>query len=141
MAAYVDYTYYSTTYGGTAIASASFTALANRAAAYIDLLTMNRAAAYMALLAPTADELVIIDKIKMATCAVVDEQYSISQTGGVIASESVGSHSVSYAAGAKQTVSGKLSSAAYPYLAHTGLMFRGFNEDEYGTDTVYSPDY
>lgn len=140
MAAYVDYTYYSTTYGGAAISSASFTALANQASAFIDLITMGRAAPYMVLATPTADELVIIDKIKMATCAVVDEQYSVAQTGGVIASESVGSHSISYAAGTKQTVSGKLSSAAYPYLALTGLMFRGFYADEYGTDTLYSVD-
>lgn len=30
MAAYVDYAYYSTTYGGTAIATAEFTAYANK---------------------------------------------------------------------------------------------------------------
>ncbi len=56
MATYVDFAYYSTTYGGKAIASTDFTALAKRASAAIDLLTMDRAAAYMAIAVPTPEE-------------------------------------------------------------------------------------
>lgn len=141
MATYVDFAYYSTTYGGKAIASTDFTALAKRASAAIDLLTMDRAAAYMAIAVPTPEEAAIIDKIKMATCAVMDEQDNFSQAGGIVASESVGSHSVTYANTTNQSLSKRLSGAAYPFLAHTGLMFRGFNADEHGTDTVYSADY
>lgn len=141
MAGYVDYNYYVGTYGGTTIAMSSFIALANKASAFIDLLTMDRAAAYMALTVPSPEEAALIDKLKMATCAVMDEQDNFSQTGGVVASESVGSHSVTYANTTNQSLSKRLSGAAYPFLAHTGLMFRGFNADEYGTDTIYSADY
>ena len=137
MTAYVNYTYYTTTYGGTAIASADFLALANKSSAFIDLVTMNRAAAYMALLAPTEEEAEIIDKIKMATCAVAEEWQSYDKAGGVITSESVGSHSVSYADTEDKTQNKKLSLAAYPFLAHTGLMFRGFNADEYTSYPVF----
>ncbi len=136
MATYVDFAYYSTTYGGKAIASTDFTALAKRASAAIDLLTMDRAAAYMALLAPTEEEAEIIDKIKMATCAVAEEWQSYDKAGGVITSESVGSHSVSYADTEDKTQNKKLSLAAYPFLAHTGLMFRGFNADEYSSYSI-----
>lgn len=137
MAAYVDYAYYSTTYGGTAIATAEFTAYANRASAYIDYVTMDRAVALMSLVSPSPEETALISKIKNAVCAVADQLHAYSSDGGIIASESVGSHSVTYADREKQTLTKKLSTAAYPFLAHTGLMFRGFNADEYTSYPVF----
>lgn len=137
MAAYVDYAYYSTTYGGTAIATAEFTAYANRASAYIDYVTMDRAVALMSLVSPSPEETALISKVKNAVCAVADQLHAYSSDGGIIASESVGSHSVTYADREKQTLTKKLSTAAYPFLAHTGLMFRGFNADEYTSYPVF----
>lgn len=137
MAAYVDYAYYTTTYGGSAIAQTEFTALTINASAFVDLVTMDRAAAYMALLDPTPEEADIVSKIKNAVCAVADQLHAYSSDGGIIASESVGSHSVTYADREKQTLTKKLSTAAYPFLAHTGLMFRGFNADEYTSYPVF----
>ena len=136
MAAYVDYAYYSTTYGGTAIATAEFTAYANRASAYIDYVTMDRAVALMSLVSPSPEETALISKVKNAVCAVADQLHAYSSDGGIIASESVGSHSVTYADREKQTLTKKLSTAAYPFLAHTGLMFRGFNADEYSSYSI-----
>ena len=136
MAAYVDYAYYSTTYGGTAIATAEFTAYANRASAYIDYVTMDRAVALMSLVSPSPEETALISKVKNAVCAVADQLHAYSSDGGIIASESVGSHSVTYADREKQTLTKKLSTAAYPFLAHTGGMFRGFNADEYSSYSI-----
>lgn len=140
MAVYVDFTYYTGTYGGTAVASSEFRPAAIKASAFIDYVTMDRTAAYFDILVPTTEEAAVIDKVRMAVCAVMDEQQSYADAGGIIASESVGSHSVSYAGAEKRTRSTKLADAAKTFLAHTGLMFRGFNADEYGTDTVYTWD-
>ena len=137
MAAYVDYTYYATTYDGSAISSAEFTAYATRASAYIDYVTMDRAATLMRLVSPSPEETALISKVKNAVCAVADQLHAYSSDGGIIASESVGSHSVTYADREKQTLTKKLSTAAYPFLAHTGLMFRGFNADEYTSYPVF----
>lgn len=141
MAAYVDYTYYTTTYDGSAISSAEFTAYANRASAYIDYVTMDRAATLMSLVSPSPEETALISKVKNAVCAVMDQLKSYDVTGGgSISSESVGSHSVSYSTADRKVHAANVSNAAEIYLAHSGLMFRGFNADEYGSDTLFSWD-
>jgi|ERR1035437_169449 hypothetical protein len=128
---YVTYSYYTTTFLGTVIASADFARLALRASVVIDQLTFNRAAAIV--LAATDTD--IIDSIKMATCAVA-EAYQANEadgSGGGIKSESIGSNSVTYQDGANATLSdiAKLSRAAKVYLGLTGLMYPGFNEGEF----------
>lgn len=141
MAAYVDYTYYTTTYDGSAISSAEFTAYANRASAYIDYVTMDRAVSLMSLSSPSPEETALMNKVKNAVCAVMDQLKSYDVTGwGSISSESVGSHSVSYSTADRKVHAANMSSSAALYLAHTGLMFRGFNADEYGSDTLFSWD-
>ena len=131
MASYVDFTYYSATYLGTAIVSADFPRLALRASATIDNLTFNRAA--------TETDVTTIDKIKMSTCAVAEELQKEDLADGVdgIQSESVGSNSVTYAenSGKRLTNEMKQSKAAKLYLSSTGLMFRGFASGEYSSDT------
>jgi hypothetical protein len=133
MAAYADFTYYTTTYLGTAIVSANFARLALRASAVIDSLTFGRAAPIVTAATDTAT----IDLIKMATCAVAEEYQAVEQDGstGGIKSESIGSHSVTYADGAikTQTSNRRYSNAAALYLGDSGLMFQGFNDDEYGS--------
>ena len=130
---YVTYTYYTTTFLGTVIASADFAQLALRASAVLDSITFNRVAAIVL----TATDIVTIDKIKMATCAVAEELQTLAlagSSGGGIKSESLGSYSVSYADGSKMSLTDtqKLSNAASLYLGSTGLMFKGFFDDEYG---------
>lgn len=122
MAAYVDFTYYTNTYLGTAIPSASFPALALRASAVINQLTFQQAVEQT-----DAD---IIDLIKMATCAVAEQMKSVTDSGdtGGIKSETVDKHSVTYADNSisMQSVDQKYSNAAALYLVSTNLMYRGF---------------
>ena len=126
MTAYADYTYYTGTFGGTEIASSDFAGLANKATAHIDRMTFDRAAA--------ETDGTTVNKIKMAMCAVAEEIQRVQRGGDAITSESVGGHSVSYAAGATATLSNvaRYANAARLYLANTGLMFAGFYDGEYG---------
>ncbi len=130
MTVYADFTYYSGTFLGTAIAEADFPALAFRASAVIDALTFNRAAS------DTDNE----DAIANATCAVAEELQRQAQSGNVdgIASESQGQYSVSYLAGSNRSKSNtqKIQDVARVWLANTYLMFAGFNSDEYSTDDI-----
>jgi hypothetical protein len=125
--AYVTYTYYTQTYLGSSIVSADFNRLALRASAVIDQLTYQRAASETAL--------ATIDSIKMATCALAEELQREEQNGGSdgIQQESVGAISVTYASNssAMLTNEAKQEKVAKQYLASTGLMYRGFAEDEY----------
>lgn len=128
--AYADLTYYQNTYLGTAIASADFARLSLRASAQIDALTFGRAADET-----DADN---VDAIKMATCAIAEEIQSVEQDGNQdgIASESIGSNSVSYADNSSKrlTKDQRYFDAAQTYLGNTGLMFAGFMAGEYGSE-------
>lgn len=130
MAAYVDYTYYTTTYLGTSIASADFSRLSVRASKHIDALTFGRAAAIITANTDTDT----IDAIKMATCAVCDELQKDADSDGRdnITAERVGNVSVSYGDKSQmaKTLAQKVNDAASLYLWETDLMFRGLNADE-----------
>lgn len=132
MAAYATFSQYTTDYLGTAIASAAFARLALRASEIIDMLTFDRTAAIVL----AATETATIALIVKATCAVAEvyQANEANPSGGGIKSESIGANSVTYMDGAHATLSdnAKLSRAAAVYLSATGLMFRGFNFDEYG---------
>jgi hypothetical protein len=133
MAVYATYSDYTGSYLGTAIASGGFGKLALRASAYIDLLTYNRAAAVVTAATDTATILLI----KLATCAVADElQNAEIGAGEGIQSERIGNSSVTYTTNsyAQMTRSQRISKAAALYLASTGLMYRGFNKDEYADE-------
>jgi hypothetical protein len=125
--AYCDFTYYQDTYLGDAIAEGVFPKLALRASAAIDRMTFNRAA--------TQTDLDVIDRIKMATCAVAEEIQKIDSDGGVdaIQSENIGGNSVTYAAGAAKlrTNQQRQAEAAGLYLGSTGLLYPGFTTGEY----------
>lgn len=129
MATYVDYEFYQDTYGGTAIASADFHALAVRASYMIDHLTFGRAA-------ENIDDEEYTEQIKLATCAVADTIQDINDKAGQIVSEKVGPHSVTYTPTPTSSLSdeARMSLAAKRYLAATGLMYRGFR----GTGTIYA---
>jgi len=125
MAVYADYTYYTGTFLGTAIALADFERLALRASAQIDRLTFDQTAAIIA-----ADtDTVKITAIKMAACAVA-EAIQTSDAGPEIASERVGQHSVTYNLGKATSGQVKITDAARLWLAATGLMYRGVDAIE-----------
>lgn len=132
MAAYADYAFYSSSFLGTAIDGSNFPRLALRASRIIDHITFNRAAAIIT--ANTDDD--TIEMIQMATCAVSEELNTQEQNGQLdgITSERVGSYSVSYGAGSRATMSNeeKQERAARLYLGQSGLMFRGFTDEENG---------
>lgn len=127
--AYADYTYYTGTFLGTAIAESDFAALALRASKHIDRLTFGRAAT-------DTDN---TDAIKNAMCAVAEElqrQQDADNVDGV-ASESQGRYSVSYLNTSERSKSNqaKIENAAKLWLADTFLMFPGFNAGEYGSQS------
>ena len=125
MAAYADLTFYKNTFLGVAIADADFPRLALRASAMIDQQTFDRASDVIT----AGIDLDLIEKIKFATCALAEEMQDIDLSGGVagIKSESVGSHSVTYADGASVTFTTdeRIQNVARIYLGNTGLMYRG----------------
>ena len=128
MAAYVDFLYYSDTYHGIAVAVEDFDRLALNASSRIDQLTFDRAAPVIALEGDPAEDTAMIDKIRMATCAVIDEIQKWNSIGefGRIKSESVGQHSVTYMDD-KSTFNDGTRSAAKQYLGMTGLMYPGLD--------------
>lgn len=132
MASYATYAQYTTDYLGTLIASANFAALALRASAQIDAMTFDRVAPIVL----AATETATIALIVQATCAVAEEIQTVEADGSIggIQSESVGQHSVTYAANSFKLLSSKerYSEAAKTYLGNTGLLFRGFGTDELG---------
>ena len=118
---YADYEFYTATFYGDLIPQDSFEKYMARASDYIDRLTMGRAADY------TAD-----DAVKKAACAVAEQMMLINSArasiaNGEIASESVGSHSVSYRSGIETAAAleSGLYNVAAGYLASTGLLYRG----------------
>lgn len=129
---YADYTFYTDEYHGTSIAEADFPALALKATAAIDRFTFNRAVSET-----DAD---IVEKIKLAMCAVAEEYQSIEASDGEdgISSETVGRHSVSYIASASKSRSNdqRVEDAMGLWLGVTGLLFKGFNPGEYGSSVV-----
>jgi hypothetical protein len=132
MATYADYTFYTGTYLGTAIASSEFSRLALRASAYIDRVTFDRAAAIITANTPAAS----VTAIQNATCAIAEELQKSEAAGGVdgITSERVGNYSVTMRENSTSAMSldQKISEAAKLYLRNTGLMFQGFASGEYG---------
>jgi hypothetical protein len=129
MAVYVDYSYYTTVYLGTAISATDFPRLAMRASTVIDQLTFNRVAAVVTAATDTA----LIDKLKMATCAVAEIQQDRDESNGAdgLTSERLGNYSVTYGANSAAAKSHlqKCAEAARLCLAQTGLMYPGLTDD------------
>lgn len=127
--AYADFTYYSTTYLGTAIVEANFPSLANRASVHIDQMTFGRAA--------TETDATNISKIKMAMCALAEELQQQDTAPDGITSESQGQYSVAFGANSSRAKSNqsKIESLAKLWLSNTSLLFAGFHAGEYGGES------
>lgn len=117
---YADYTFYVDEYLGSMIHEADWNKYATRASDYIDYITGGKAAGY--------DD--VNNNLAKACCAVA-EQIAVSDTISAsvagVASETVGSHSVSYRSQAeiKAGAQSAMLSAAQMYLFPTGLLYRG----------------
>ena len=117
---YAEYDFYLNDYKGSAIPDAlAYDRAAIDASAYLDYITHNR-------IKDLADG--IMEKVKLAQCAIADVCYKQAQgdVANVVSSESVGNHSVTYAAKAsnKQRELEKYSKAKI-YLYGTGLLYGG----------------
>lgn len=142
MAAYATYDNYTSDYMGSIITAVDFEPLATKASRWIDYYTRNLAAGYVA---DHPDD----EAVMLCTCALAevyqqmaDVQASVqaaaaaASSGGTsgLASQSVGSYSVSYRSGgaeakdgvsAMEALRGSLVAVAAQYLANTGLLYRG----------------
>ncbi len=125
---YADYAFYTDEFYGDAIQEDSYDRYASRASDYIDQITMNRAQDYVIL---HPDKSV---SVKKACCALAEQYMQIYNArtgamadGGEIASESVGSHSVSYRSGLETAaiLEADLRKIATSFLGLTGLLYRG----------------
>ena len=141
--AYADYTYYTDSFLGTAIAAADFPRLALRASDFIDYYTHGKSKVF-------AEDTDVSDALAKACCALAEQMQADEQakavaakaasaalagTGGEVKSETVGSWSQSYTTSAdyaKQNQAEAVkamrlgyASIAQEYLVNTGLLYRG----------------
>lgn len=123
--AYADYTYYSTVYMGAALAEDIFPALAVKASAYVDYVTMGRAknaagdAAEAVKNAVCALAEIIQDGSKLNTVSTDTERAVSSETVGAF-TRSFGSKNVS--ATDVQLIESRKREAVVMYLAPYGLL-------------------
>lgn len=108
---YVDFAFYKDTFLGVDINEKDFPRLALRASQFLDYYTQGRAEKNSSLVA-----------LKMACCAVAEVYAKVGDKNG-IASESVGSYSVSYSG--ETDAGAAMATAARQHLANTGLLYRG----------------
>ena len=132
MTTYVSYSYYTDNFLGTLVASADFDALELRASRHVDRLTFDRVAEIV----EDDDDEDLVDAIKDAVCAVVDELSRQASVGvdKQVASEGVGGHSMSYVENPdlKRTQLEKIRESMKLWLGSTYLMYPGFYSGEYG---------
>lgn len=117
MTNYADYAYYTDTYKGAVIDTASFDLYARRATQIINQHTFGR-----------VQEGNIPEEVKMCCCELAEALFKADKedTKG-IASEKVGEYSVSYVSPeAKEKLLGYfVRSIIYNWLSMTGLLYRG----------------
>ena len=119
---YVDYKYYSDTYGGEKVPEDSFEACEKRAEAVLHQITFGRVKQLPE----------IPDLIKDAICAMVEVKYQEDKKQAGLKSETIDGYSVTYessggTAGASGTVR-LMYEEAKVYLANTGLLYRGWSK-------------
>lgn len=111
--AYADFQYYKDTFLGNAIEEVDFPRLSLRASEYID--------AHTGGVIPRLSA--IPEEVQKATCAVA-EKIQTYESEAEVASESVGSYSVTYKT-SEATYEQELGKVLRLYLGNTGLLYRG----------------
>lgn len=130
--AYVDYTYYSTSFGGTTIPETDFVRQEKKARVFLDNITFDRL---------KIDATLIDDNVRDCLCDVMECKYKLDNekinndeaNGKIIASETTDKHSVTYAISdleknaidRSQLDKVKTYNIAKEYLGNTGLLYRG----------------
>lgn len=121
MVEYADYTFYKEQFNGSTIPEAAFSSVILRASIYIKYITFGR-----------IEDIEIPEEARMAACAVAEVMYKADAVGQQEKkSETVGNVSVSYVTEQRDgqtresAAAKKQYAAAYPYLIHTGLLYRG----------------
>ena len=119
---YADYTFYAGEFYGTVVKTEDWNKYASRASDYIDYITGGKAKTY-----EDTD-----GALAKACCAVaeqmaISESISDSMSVAGLASETVGSHSVTYRSESEIHAGMKAAmlNAAQTYLFPTGLLYRG----------------
>lgn len=120
MTIYADYEYYMNEYKGSLIDEASFISCAREASMFVDGI-INR---------PVYEsEEQLYKKIQDAVCTLAEIKFNElkQDSGKVVASESVGPHSISYAVKTKEAkdVQKEMYAKALMILGKTGLLYRG----------------
>jgi hypothetical protein len=132
--AYVDYTYYTETFGSATIPETDFNKYERKSRIQLDNFTFDRI---------KNDETLIDDNVKDCMCEMMEKAYSIDQendmtndgTGKLVASETTDNHSITYAISDLQKneidqskiTKVKLYNIVKDYLGRTGLMYRGLD--------------
>ena len=111
--AYADFQYYKDTFLGNVIEEIEFPRLSLRASEYID--------AHTGGVIPRLSA--IPEEVQKATCAVA-EKIQTYESEAEVASESVGSYSVTYKT-SNATYEQELGKVLRLYLGNTGLLYRG----------------
>ena len=123
---YVDWAFYSGTYGGMEVDEDRFVQYEARAEAFIDMITFGRIPKYPADMMTNK----IAKAVRMAMCAVMDnmavsgEGMLASATVSGVSSESNDGYSVSYGRVDSSEARNAMYQAAYDYLGFTGLLAR-----------------
>lgn len=126
---YIDYEYYKNSFGGTTIPETIFINYERKARTFIDNITFNRL---------QNDNTLITNTVKDCICEIMECNFKLEQKeteadGKIIASETVDSHSVTYAISDvekneidKSRINKiKYYNIAKEYLGNTGLLYRG----------------
>lgn len=125
--AYADYQDYKHIYFGNVIPEDSFGRVAERASEYVDFVTFNKL--------KTDTGLAELDDVIKCNCAIAELIYNYNQSSGngdmQKTSEKVGEYSVTYSVatdsqGHVLNINEKKNALARQYLAHTGLLYRGW---------------
>jgi len=110
--AYIDYTYYTEIFGGEPVPEEEFPALARQASDIIDALSIR---------SPDAESKLV----KQAACYQVEYLCQSGGIAGVVASESLGSYSISREAGSLRSIGGiPISPLCIAKLEAAGLRAR-----------------
>lgn len=116
---YVTLDYYNNTFGGSAIPSDSFNSYERKARIFLDNITFNRL---------KGESVTIAEEVKNCMCEMMECKYNLDNSENIIASETVDSHSVTYAVNKtiiEETEQQKLYRIAKLYLSNTNLLYRG----------------
>lgn len=121
MVEYADYKFYQEQFHGSTIPEVAFSSAILRASIYIKYITFGR-----------IEDTEIMEEARLAACAVAEVMYRADAEGQQEKkSETVGNVSVSYVTEQQDgqiretAMAKKQYAAAYPFLVHTGLLYRG----------------